>query len=293
MAINSLNDIFRELDFNEYHRIFLDNSYYELLFPFLLVFAILYTVLSYPKIFKSKTTGEPVKPIVFIISLVVSWYGVGFETSAGYSVGKLIMLMFPNISALTIGFLCLYIVAGILGKDLLRGMFNKDNSAYLYYALGAVGLGSVVFYVGIALGIWDFNPFDTQSYWNVTLALAFLILGIVMLIIGFFGVGLVFLFVFGSFVYSSGSGNILEYFIDPVMFIVVLIVIMLSWLGSRDDKEKLAADLRKSEFDIEEYKRMYGGKKPADYESRVFDNIDSAYERGKKKWEKKYPGEKY
>jgi hypothetical protein len=293
MAINSLNDIFRELNFNEYHQILLDNSYYELLFPFLLLFSVLYTVLSYAKIFRSKSTGEPVKPIIFIISLIVSWFGVGFETSAGYSVGKLLMLMFPNISALTIGFLCLYIIGAILGKDLLRGLFDKNNSAYIYYALGAIGLGSVVFYVGIAMGIWDFNPFDTESYWNVILGLAFLILGIVMLIIGRFGIGFVFLFVFGSFVYGGGQGNILEYFIDPVMFIVVIFVVMISWLTSRDEKEKLAADLRKSEFSIEEYKRMYGGKVPEDYESRVFDNLDSAYNSNKKKWERKYPGEKY
>ena len=75
----SIGEIFRELNFNEYHRILLENSYYDILFPFLLVFAVLYSVLLSKKIklFHNKK-GEPYSAIVFVISGIVSFSSIFF-----------------------------------------------------------------------------------------------------------------------------------------------------------------------------------------------------------------------
>lgn len=290
--INNVGDLFSQLNFFDIHRVLLDNYYYDILFPFLLIFAVTYTALSYPKIFRSKKTDKPIKPIIMMIAISISWFSVSFETSPGYTIGNLMMMLFPNISALTIGILGMYITGAILGKDFLRGLFDKNNSAYVYYALGAIGLGSVVYYVGIALGMWNYNPFDTQSYWNVVLGVGFLILGIVFMIIGFWTFGLLLLFVFGAFVYNYGQGNILEYFIDPVVFIILLVISMLSWMGTyKDEKEVLREALRNAEENFTDYRKRYNGRLPHDYESRVFDNISANYEKNKEKWHKKFPGE--
>lgn len=291
---NSLNNLFQDLNFFELHKILLDSNYYDILFPFLLIFAITYTSLSLPKIFQNKSTGKPMKSIIMLIAFTFSWFSVSFETSPGYTIGILLMLLFPNISSLTIGILCLYVVGAIMGKNFFKGLFDKNNSAYLYYGIGAIGLGSVIYYVGIVLGIWNYNPFDTQSYWNVVLAVGFLILGIVFMIIGFWAFGVLLLFVFGAFVYNYGQGNILEYFIDPVVFIILIVIAMLSWMGTyKDEKDSLRQKLIDGDNNYTDYKERYGGKLPKDYDSRVFDNISANYETNKKKWNKHYPGERW
>jgi len=223
---NAVSDFLLNLDFYSIIEAFLDNGYYEFLFPFLLSFAVFFTILSKVKIFKSKSTGKPYSSIISVVSLVVSWYGVSFETSDGYNVGNLIMMMFPNISALTIGVLSLYIVGAILGKDFFKGLFRKDHTGYMFIVIGAIGLGAVIFYVGIAMGFWDYDYLDAASYWNVILAVAFLIMGVVFILIDMASLGVLLLFVFGVFVYNYGEGNILEYFIDPVVFIVRIVIVL-------------------------------------------------------------------
>jgi len=291
--MSTIGNFLTSINFFELQNTFLENSYYDILFPFLLVFALLYSVLGNIKLFQSKKTKKPYKSAVFIVSLITSFYGISFETSPGYSVGKLMMMLFPNISALTIGILTIYIVGAILGKDFFKGLFSKKHSSWIYMTTGGIGLGAVLFYVGIAMGFWQYDIIDQTSYWNFIIAAFLLILGIVFLSVGLGGVGILFLFVFGSFVYNYGQGNILEYFIDPFVFIIVIVIILLSWLNSnKEEKTKLRNDLLEAEKNIILYEKEYG-RKPKDYESRIYDIGSDIYEDNKKKWKDKYGEEKW
>lgn len=293
--VNNIRDIFTGLNFNEYHRILLESSYYQILFPFLLIFAVLYSALSSKKvmIFRNKKTGEPYSAIVFIISLIVSFYGVSFETSPGQSVGSLMMVMFPNISALTMGILVLYIVGGMLGKNFFKGVFSKKWDAIMYMIVGGIGLGAIIFYLGISMGFWDFNPLDTASYWNVIIGMFLLILGIVFLFVDYIPFGVLLLSIFAAFVYNYGQGSILDYFIDPVVFIVFIIIVMLMWMNTdKEAKYYVKRDLNDELRQKEQYEKVYG-RKPKDYESRIHDIVDEQYKSNLEEWNKKYPGEEW
>ena len=124
---STLVDSFRKMDFFEIRDTLRDESYTDVLFPFLLIYALIYTALTKIKLFQNKS-GNPNKPVITIISLTFSWFATAYEISPGYSMGKLLSLMFPNISALTIGILTLYIVGAMLNKNFFKNLvrFNGD-----------------------------------------------------------------------------------------------------------------------------------------------------------------------
>lgn len=285
--VSSLQEAFRELNFYEYHTLFLSSDFYSLIFPFLLSFALFYAVLPKLKLFQSSKTGKPYNAVIFIISLFVSWYGVTFEISDGYSLSDLMMMLFPNISALTILILALYVVGAMFGKDFLRGLFPKKETAFVYLALGGLGLGVVLYYTGIAMGFWGFSPFDEGSKWNFILALFLFILGVTFLFVDMIPLGIIFLLVFGVYVYNSGNEAVLDLVVDPVIFIIIIIYLLMSWLlGDKDtERKKLAKILQDQEKTLANY-----SKKPKDYEGRIHDIVSGSYEANKKKWEKEFGG---
>ncbi len=285
-------DTISSLNPKDLFQIFFDNGYYEVLFPFLLIFALLYTILPYVGIFRSKKTGRPYKAAIFVISLFISFYAVGFEISEGYTMGKFMMMLFPNISSLTIAILAFYIIAAITGKDLFGGMFEKKYSSYLFMFMGAFALGAIIYFLGIVAGFWDFNYSGENTYLNFIFALIILILGIVFLLIGMFPIAVVFLFVFGTYVYNGGSGGIFSYFLDPFVFIISIIMLLISWISGISSKEKLIKSLNKGEKTLEKFEKQYG-RKPRDYEDKIHDIVDSNYKNKLKKWNEKYENENY
>lgn len=286
MASNQVTDWLRDNDFREFLDVLFDNSYYEILFPFILAYAVLFTILGKVKIFQNKE-GKPIKSVIVIISAVVSFFGVSFETAPGYTVGKYLMMLFPNISALTMGLLGLYVAGSILGKDFFRGVLRKDHTAYLYFGIGVIGLGSVLYYMGIAMGFWDQYPISQESYWNMVIAIGLLIMGVVFLFIDMAAIGTVLLIVFGLFVYNYGNdGSILEYFVDPVIFIILIVVALLSWLNTDSEKKailnKKISDGQNSMATLE--KEL--GRKPKDYEARIYDIVTENLKENKGKLKK-------
>ncbi|MDA3856497.1 MAG: hypothetical protein PF569_09655 [Candidatus Woesearchaeota archaeon] len=270
--VDSVSDFISSFDFNEIHRVFLDSNYYQFLFPFLLSYALMYTALSYVKIFQSKKTKKPIKPIIILIALISSFYGVSFELESGMMVGDMMMFMFPSISALTMGILTMYIVGSILGKDFFKDMWRKDHSAYMYFTVGVIGLGSVLFYMGVGIFGWDYNPLNFESQWNVILAVAFLIMGVVFMFIDLVPIGIVFLLVFFAYVYNSGQDSFLGYFIDPVVFIFIIFIALFSWMNSdKEKKVKLEESIKDADISLSE-KGDYG-KYKKDYENRIRDII--------------------
>lgn len=293
--IRSLTNLFGSFDPREFLLMLLNSEFYDILFPFLLIFAVMYTVLTSDKIkiFKTKSDGLN-KAGAFIVTLAISLFSVYYETSPGMTIGTLLMMMFPSISTLTILTLTLYILGALFGKNFFKGFYDKEKSAYLHFIIGAIGLGYVVYYLGIAFGMWDFKPTDTLNQWNVILGVGMLILGIVFVIIGMLGFGLILLFVLGTFIVNSGDGFILEYFFDPVIFTVIIIIFLMSWLGvGRTPKEQLRKDLQDEKETYEGYVKRNGGKEPEMYDSKIYDISNTHFEKNKKKWEEEYPGESW
>lgn len=281
--VSFLDDFFSSLNFYDLMNYLNDSNFYSLLFPFLLAFVLFHTALSRVKIFQNKNNQKPINSVISIISIVASFYGVTYETSNGHNVGELLAAMFPNISALTIGLLALYVVGSMLGKDFFKGVFRKDHTAYLYLSFGVIGFGAVIFYVGIVMGFWDYGYYDVGSYWSFIIAIALLIMGIVFLFLDMIGIGVLFLSIFGLFVYNYGEGNILSYFIDPIVFIVFVVIILFSWLNSDSDKKK---SLAKSINDHESSDDF--SKNLKDYDSRINDISDQSYKSNVKKWNDSY-----
>ena len=160
--------------------------------------------------------------------------------------------------------------------------------------MGGIGLGAIVFYMGIALGAWDLNPLDSQSYWNVVLATIMIILGIVLIITGLVGFGSLILAVVAIYIYNFDNSSILDHFIDPVVFIFVIFIIIGSWMGNDpDSKKRLRRELRDSDLTQARYRSLYGGKDPEPNSSRLYDISHEAYKGNKKKWKKHFDDEEW
>lgn len=279
---NPISDFLTNADIGQYIELLRENNYFEIFFPFLLIYAVLNTILHQVSIFRSKKTGKPYNSAIVVISLVVAAFSVTFEITEGKTVGYLLSLLFPNISTLTIGILTLYLVGSMLNKNFFKDMFRKDVSSYMVFLIGAIGVGAVFFYLGIVFGFFDYNPLDPQSYWNFILALAGLIAGIVMLIIGLFGPAIVIFLVLGSFILSSGDENILSFFIDPIVFITILVIVLMSWMNTtKEKKHKAWLGYRDSRNYLEATQRE-DGKEP---DSRIRDIQEQRNIASKKQYE--------
>jgi hypothetical protein len=280
--MSDLIDVIGNANISDLLVVFFDSGYYEFFFPFLLSFALFYAILCHVKIFQHKKgsmQGKPVKSVIIVISFVVSYYAVSFEISEGNTLGSLLMMLFPNISALTIGILSLYIVGAIFAKNFFSGLFDKSNSAILYLLVGGIGLGSVVYYTGIAMGFWDNYPITNIGLWNTIFAVLFLVLGIVFLLIGMVPFAIIFLYVLIAFMLNySVTESILKLFIDPVVFILTIVGLSLSWMNSND----LEYHEKKYKKMLEKYERDFGGKNIQPYDNRIHDILESSMKNKKK-----------
>lgn len=256
-----LTDRIADANFGELIQVLFSNHYFDFVFPFLLAYAVFFSVLGKVKIFqhsKGSNKGKPIKSVIAILSGVISFYGISFELSGGYTVGEFISMLFPNISALTIAILCFFVIGSLLGKDFFSNLFREDISTFAYLAGGIIGLGVVLYYGGIVLGFWDATQNTNESYWNFIIAIAFLILGLVLLFRGPAPVGILLLIVFFVYVANYGeTGSILQYFVDPVVFIVVMMIAMFAWMNADPSKSKvkrLEDDIKDSESIINDMK---------------------------------------
>ncbi len=287
-----ISDWFSEVNFYDFHKVLLDERYFELIFPFLLLYAIFFTVLSTVKIFKNKA-GKANKGVVVILSLIITFFSVNFELSSGYPIGRMISELFPQISAIGIGILGLYVVAGIMGKDFFFGMFSGKTSSFAVLILGVFGLGTVMFYLGIAMGFFDYDVLDSSAQWNFIVLIGTLITGAVLLVVGrspgsqgVLPFGILLIFVDIVYIYNGAEGNILEYYIDPIVFIVVLITFIYSWTMSKEDQKKLlVTKIKESERSIEEFEAGMNPKYKDTYHNRIYDISKQSLDKNRKKLE--------
>ena len=171
----SISEWLREANFEEFLYDLEDYGWFHFVFPFLLVYAVVFTVLNKVEIFDER------KPVKVIIALVFSLFAVAFPISdesscgvggvgssyeiglagGGCTVGDLMISLFPGVTAFSMGVLALYIVAAMLGVDLTKflGGTGKDN--WIRYVLGFVGLLVVLYYFALGFG-WD--GFDGSGF---------------------------------------------------------------------------------------------------------------------------------
>lgn len=267
-------------------RVLIDAQYFEVLFPFLLLFALYFHVLQ--KILGRKGPRLFAKSTSFIIALVVSFYSVAFKFPSGYSVADLMMFVFPNISSISVAILAVYVVGSILGKDFFKGMFRKDFNTYSIYFFAALAVGSVIYYGGIVIGFWNFEPYDSSALFSVILSISFLILSVVFLIIGWFVLGSILLYTAVSFFYNQGSVSITSLLFDPYLFILFIFIGLMSWLFKSDEdvEKKINRDMRKQEKTMRNVEKNYSNNTPKDGDDLIYDAVSQGYEGNKKKLQK-------
>jgi hypothetical protein len=167
-----LSDWISDVDFFEGINLLVDGGFYHYLFPFLLVYAIVLTIMNRAEIFKDN------KAVRVIIALVFGLFSVSFPitdnncagqdianvASYGCTLGDFMIVLFPGVTAFTIGILALYIVAAMLGVDLIS-LLGKDekNQQIMKYILGALGLIVVVYYYAKGFGFIN-DGFDSNNW---------------------------------------------------------------------------------------------------------------------------------
>ena len=167
-----LSDWIEDVNFFDGIDTLVDGGFYHYLFPFLLVYAIVLTIMNRAEIFKDN------KAVRVIIALVFGLFSVSFPItdndcdaqgvpnveSYGCTLGDFMIILFPGVTAFTIGILALYIVAAMLGVDLIS-ILGKDekNQQIMKYILGALGLIVGVYYYGKGFGFFD-NGFDSDNW---------------------------------------------------------------------------------------------------------------------------------
>lgn len=170
MTGSGLSDILRDINFQSFFGDLQQYGWFQYVFPFLLVYSIVFTILNQVELFRDK------KPVKVIVAAVFGLFAIafplnqgacsyGFSNSSGCTLGDLMMLLFPKVTALTMGILCLYIIAAMLGVDLVEFLGkDNDNNAVIRYSLGAIGLLIVGYYFGIGMDWWSS---DFKNLWLI------------------------------------------------------------------------------------------------------------------------------
>ena len=195
MSNSVILDSLASIGFREFLDSLIRGGWVEFFFPFLLIYAIVLTIMNRVEVFKGN------KATRVIIALVFALFSVSFPISQtcnintsvhlGYcTLGSYMSALFPGVSLFAIGILCLYIIAALLGRD-LTNFLGKDNPLVIYI-LG--GIGAL-----IVLWQWGNAFFD------------------------FGGGG------------SLGDNWFLRLLQDPVLYIIILFIVLFWWISKEDD----------------------------------------------------------
>jgi len=194
----SISNWLNEVDFRSFLFNLEQNDWFAYVFPFLLIYTVIFAVLNKVDLFKDK------KPAKVIISLVFALFAVAFpisdESSCGVfgsghalngmcSIGDLMISLFPGVTAFSIGILSLYLVSAMLGVDLTEFLGkDEEDKKLLRLVLGAVGLLVVIYYFALGFG-WE----------------------------GF-----------------GGGNGISEFFKDPLLYIIIVFGLFFYYVGKDD-----------------------------------------------------------
>ncbi len=168
--MGAISDWAGEVDFFRAIDVMVEGGFYHYLFPFLLVYAIVLTIMNKAEIFKEN------KAVRVIIALVFALFAIAFPITDdncgvsgvpnpgtyGCTLGDFMMVLFPGVTVFTIGILALYIVAAMLGVDLISLLGKDDkNQQIMRYILGLLGIIVVVYYYAKGFGWRGLN----ENFW--------------------------------------------------------------------------------------------------------------------------------
>lgn len=137
---------------------------YEFLLPFLLIFAVVFGILTATHIF-----GKTQKGINLIVAVIIGLMAVGYSSSLGYSLGQFLQTLFPRLG---IG------LAVILAILILIGLFVPDDERRFWMW----GLGAIGFIIAIVIVVQTFDALSFFSYGSYSDYLGWIVGGI--LIVG-------------------------------------------------------------------------------------------------------------
>lgn len=167
--MGTISEVLSGLDFGSFLVSLQQGGWFDFVFPFMLVYAVVFTILKNVELFKDK------KSVRIIIALVFALFSIAFpitsETNCGFvggsyqsgvvpgcTIGSLMMTLFPGVTAFSFGILALYIIIAMLGVDLTKFFGDKDEyNKYVVWILGGLGLIVVVYYFSLAFGWTGFN----------------------------------------------------------------------------------------------------------------------------------------
>ena len=149
--MSPLADFFSTVDFYDLFTYLLDGGWIHYLFPFLFVYAIVFTILNQVKIF------EDYKPTKIIIAFIFGIFAVGFPITddrcgtgwestitPGCTLGDYMLGLFPGVSAFAVAILALYIVSAMLGFDLMKLVTDENDKVKPGWLFTLFGIGAAV-----------------------------------------------------------------------------------------------------------------------------------------------------
>jgi len=173
----TISNFFANLRFDQLLAGLYQGGWYQYVFPFMLVYAVVFTILNKVTLFEDK------KPVKIVIALVFALFAIAFPvTGDSYTcginlsvnptygcetLGDLMMVLFPGVTAFAIGVLSLYIVAAMLGLDLMNFLGTEKDNKILKYILGGLGLFVVIYYYARGFGWFGFQ--SSQTFWLTSL----------------------------------------------------------------------------------------------------------------------------
>ena len=144
MSDSAVVDGLSSVDFEGFIEGLIQGGWIEFFFPFLLMYAIVLTVMSKAEVFKENKAVRVIIALVFALFSVIfpvsSTCNIDVEKHLDYcTLGTYMAGLFPGVSLFAIGVLCLYIVAALLGQDLTTFLGDGQSNKPLLYILGGIG----------------------------------------------------------------------------------------------------------------------------------------------------------
>jgi hypothetical protein len=197
----SISNWFSEVNFSSFLVNLEQNDWFAYVFPFLIIYTVIFAVLGRVDLFKDKKSAKVSIAIVFSLFAIAfpisdssscGLYGGGHALNGDCSIGDLMVSLFPGVTAFSVGILGLYLVSAMLGVDLMNILGESEKEQKIVrIVLGFLGLLIVLYYFARGFG-W----------------------------VGIGGTG----------------GGIREFFTDPLLYMIIVFGLFFFYIG-RDDKK--------------------------------------------------------
>ena len=156
MAERPIQEALSEADFLSFIDALKTGDWFNVIFPFMLIYIIIFSVLKNIKLFENKG-------VRIVISVIISLFSVAFEipNSGGITLGDFMAELFPGITIVGIAILGLYILLGLFG-------FKTDSWTALLYGKGKNGENEIkpLGYVFLVISVFvvGYHFFSAAGY---------------------------------------------------------------------------------------------------------------------------------